>query len=60
MEWGNFWSSHLPRTMYDDDLDRESLNPQEQVRKCSCFPFPKNSEAFVIMRYLIIVVDVGF
>lgn len=30
MEWGNFWSSHLPRTQYDDDLDGESLNPGEQ------------------------------
>lgn len=30
MEWGNFWSSHLPRTAYDDDLDSESLNPGEQ------------------------------
>ncbi|MCO5582335.1 hypothetical protein L7F22_036229 [Adiantum nelumboides] len=30
MEWGNFWSSHLPKTMYDEDLDGESLNPGEQ------------------------------
>eukprot|EP00249_Psilotum_nudum_P012957 c24071_g1_i1 orf=202-1707(+) len=30
MEWGNFWSSHLPRTQYDDDLDADSLNPGEQ------------------------------
>lgn len=30
MEWGNFWSSHLPRTSYDEDLDGESLNPGEQ------------------------------
>ncbi|KAH7284080.1 hypothetical protein KP509_34G038600 [Ceratopteris richardii] len=30
MEWGNFWSSHLPRTIYDEDLDAESLNPGEQ------------------------------
>ncbi|XP_058107167.1 hexokinase-3-like isoform X2 [Magnolia sinica] len=30
MEWGNFWSSHLPRTPYDIDLDAESLNPNDQ------------------------------
>lgn len=31
MEWGNFWSSHLPRTTYDIDLDADSPNPSEQV-----------------------------
>ncbi|KAF5730845.1 hexokinase family protein [Tripterygium wilfordii] len=31
MEWGNFWSSHLPRTSYDIDLDTESSNPNDQV-----------------------------
>uniref|UniRef100_A0A6N2L491 Phosphotransferase n=1 Tax=Salix viminalis TaxID=40686 RepID=A0A6N2L491_SALVM len=30
MEWGNFWSSHLPRTSYDIDLDLESPNPNDQ------------------------------
>ncbi|KAJ6315604.1 hypothetical protein OIU78_018972 [Salix suchowensis] len=30
MEWGNFWSSHLPRTSYDIDLDSESPNPNDQ------------------------------
>ncbi|XP_030522462.2 hexokinase-3 isoform X2 [Rhodamnia argentea] len=30
MEWGNFWSSHLPRTSYDIDLDANSPNPNEQ------------------------------
>ncbi|CAN0901822.1 At1g50460 [Linum grandiflorum] len=30
MEWGNFWSSHLPRTVYDADLDLESPNPNDQ------------------------------
>ncbi|KAJ7566101.1 hypothetical protein O6H91_02G087900 [Diphasiastrum complanatum] len=30
MEWGNFWSSHLPRTPVDDALDAESLNPGDQ------------------------------
>ncbi|OAY82144.1 Hexokinase-1 [Ananas comosus] len=31
MEWGNFRSSHLPLTDYDQDLDFESLNPGEQI-----------------------------
>lgn len=31
MEWGNFRSSHLPLTEYDQALDAESLNPGEQV-----------------------------
>lgn len=31
MEWGNFMSSHLPLTEYDNTLDAESLNPAEQV-----------------------------
>lgn len=30
MEWGNFWSSHLPRTSYDNDLDVASPNPNNQ------------------------------
>lgn len=30
MEWGNFWSSHLPRTPYDIELDSESPNPNDQ------------------------------
>ncbi|KAJ0020804.1 hypothetical protein Pint_30979 [Pistacia integerrima] len=29
MEWGNFWSSHLPRTSYDIDLDADSPNPYD-------------------------------
>ncbi|KAJ6823744.1 hexokinase-3-like [Iris pallida] len=32
MEWGNFWSSHLPRTSYDVELDDESLNRSDQAR----------------------------
>lgn len=32
MEWGNFWSSHLPRSTYDIDLDAESPNPNDQVK----------------------------
>ncbi|KAJ6814653.1 hexokinase-2-like [Iris pallida] len=31
MEWGNFHSSHLPLTEYDQALDDESLNPGEQI-----------------------------
>ncbi|XP_062209505.1 hexokinase-8-like [Phragmites australis] len=31
MEWGNFYSSRLPITEYDQELDRESLNPGEQI-----------------------------
>lgn len=31
MEWGNFRSSHLPLTEYDESLDSESLNPGEQI-----------------------------
>ncbi|KAL6563888.1 Hexokinase-3 [Orobanche hederae] len=30
MEWGNFWSSHLPRTSYDVELDADSPNPHDQ------------------------------
>ncbi|XP_051141580.1 hexokinase-3 isoform X2 [Andrographis paniculata] len=30
IEWGNFWSSHLPRTSYDLDLDADTPNPNEQ------------------------------
>lgn len=37
MEWGNFWSSHLPRTSYDIDLDCDSPNPNDQVPLS--FPF---------------------
>lgn len=32
MEWGNFWTSHLPRTTYDIDLDVDSPNPNDQVK----------------------------
>ncbi|XP_047252543.1 hexokinase-2 isoform X3 [Capsicum annuum] len=31
MEWGNFHSTHLPVTEYDQNLDAESLNPAEQI-----------------------------
>ena len=38
MEWGNFWSSHLPRTAYDIDLDAESSNPNDMVESSSLYP----------------------
>uniref|UniRef100_A0A0E0JNF0 4-hydroxy-4-methyl-2-oxoglutarate aldolase n=1 Tax=Oryza punctata TaxID=4537 RepID=A0A0E0JNF0_ORYPU len=31
MEWGDFKSSHLPLTEFDQELDAESLNPGEQI-----------------------------
>uniref|UniRef100_A0A0D6R1Y1 Phosphotransferase n=1 Tax=Araucaria cunninghamii TaxID=56994 RepID=A0A0D6R1Y1_ARACU len=31
MEWGNFWSSHLPVTEFDKALDGETLNPGHQL-----------------------------
>ncbi|CAI0474734.1 unnamed protein product [Linum tenue] len=31
MEWGNFKSSHLPLTEFDNSLDGDSLNPGEQI-----------------------------
>jgi len=33
MEWGNFWSSHLPRTPYDISLDDETQNRNDQVTR---------------------------
>lgn len=36
MEWGNFRSSHLPLTEYDEALDTESLNAGEQVAILMC------------------------
>ena len=36
MEWGNFRSSHLPLSEYDQALDVESLNPGEQVAILPC------------------------
>uniref|UniRef100_A0ACD5VRA0 Uncharacterized protein n=1 Tax=Avena sativa TaxID=4498 RepID=A0ACD5VRA0_AVESA len=31
MEWGNYYSCHLPVSEYDQALDKESLNPGEQA-----------------------------
>ena len=39
MEWGNFRSSHLPLTEYDQALDVESLNPGEQVTTKHTFSY---------------------
>lgn len=39
MEWGNFRSSHLSLSEYDNALDAESLNPGEQVTTVNiCMP----------------------
>lgn len=48
MEWGNFWSSHLPRTSYDIDLDADSPNPNDQVRIVAYKYFP----AFFTIKFL--------
>ena len=32
MQWGNFFSSHLPLTEYDASLDAESTDPGCRVR----------------------------
>lgn len=37
MEWGRFWSSHLPRTYIDEQLDNESVNPGDRVTILSSF-----------------------
>ena len=37
MEWGNFWSSHLPRTPYDISLDDETQNRNDQVSNLCTF-----------------------
>jgi hexokinase len=39
MEWGSFWSSHLPRTPYDISLDDETQNRNDQVNTLckSCY-----------------------
>lgn len=34
MEWAGFWSSHLPRTYADEQLDSESVNPGQAVLLC--------------------------
>lgn len=48
MEWGNFRSSHLPLTVYDQTLDIESTHPGEQVKHspdcifvgtCNTYPY---------------------
>ncbi|CAK9252071.1 unnamed protein product [Sphagnum jensenii] len=31
MEWGAFWSSHIPTTHVDEQLDAESINPGQQL-----------------------------
>lgn len=59
MEWGNFRSSHLPLTEYDQVLDAESLNPGEQVTdfvwdyqvpSCNCFLDELMPERFLLSQ----------
>lgn len=38
MQWGNFYSSHLPITEFDVSLDTESTNPGYRVIIFKCFP----------------------
>lgn len=45
MEWGNFKSSHLPLTEFDQILDAESLNPGEQVLANMLQPVLKNKKS---------------
>ena len=47
MEWGNFRSSHLPLTEYDQALDAESLNPGEQVKTLCTFSYSSTTSLFV-------------
>ena len=46
MEWGNFWSSHLPRTSYDIDLDGESPNSNDQVNFSFNIPLSSSQNFF--------------
>ncbi len=32
LEWGNFRSPYLPRTFADEEVDRDSVNPGDQVK----------------------------
>jgi hexokinase len=32
LEWGNFQSPYLPRTFADEEVDRDSVNPGDQVK----------------------------
>ncbi|GFZ13039.1 hexokinase-like 1 [Actinidia rufa] len=45
-EWGNFWSSHLPRTSYDVELDADSPNPNDQVTISHCEILSLSSSLF--------------
>jgi hypothetical protein len=47
MEWGNFRSSHLPLTEFDQALDAESLNPGEQVKHFICYSLVYDLSPFV-------------
>jgi Hexokinase len=59
MEWGNFKSSHLPITEFDQALDEDSLNPGEQVYSSDKFShlvlLPFVITAFVCLIFMIMV-----
>lgn len=48
MEWGDFFTEHLPMTEYDKALDSESLNRGEQVMH-----FTRLFSLFLYFRLLI-------
>jgi hexokinase len=57
MEWGAFWSSHIPTTHVDEQLDAESVNPGQQVKKLKChFPNVNENPA---MSLLLLAICVG-
>jgi hexokinase len=37
LEWGNFRSPYLPRTFADEEVDRDSVNPGDQVKVAFVF-----------------------
>ena len=49
MEWGNFWSSHLPTTEYDKDFDAEIY---DLVGKVLDLYIPPNIESVYILSKL--------
>lgn len=52
MEWGAFWSSHIPTTHVDEQLDAESVNPGQQVKKLKCH-FPNVIENLLLLLPLL-------
>jgi hypothetical protein len=48
MKWGNFMSSHLPLTDFDQILDAKSLNPDEHVLRNMLLQFMSFHHLWVI------------